>query len=412
MQRILFTTVLFWSIFTIQAQQTTTAFKVFLDYFSSPLSSDFLKDETRFVDYVSDRRLADIQVWIIGEPVGNSSMRFQYYFNGNNAFAGLNDTVVWHIETGENDGSIRAKSLLAYKQGLLTYLLKTPWAASLSYTVDAAPDNADTYDPWNRWTFNPELDASFFQLGYKDSNGLTGDVDNKRGRTLINSSFNIWRIGRRWRFMNSWRYQYYNQYYRTLSTRNSSPDRNLNVNLAFVYSLGKHWSTGLSTSVVDISPKYPANTKISPGIEYDVFSYERFFHKRLLIGYYYDQALPNTDYGTPSVNHNLYLIFAQTSNWGYYNLNANFGYDFNNSYWNSAIYSGGFTVGINLLKNFYLRMVGSFTYGNYYNSVAGISGPIVFSKKARSTDMNLNLGVDYYFGSGYRNIINPRMTRL
>lgn len=400
------------------SQEQQTLLNIHLDPNVQLYDPVFLTNEVRFVNYVSDRKLCDVQVQSVVEPVGNGAIRYRYIFFGYRTFEGQNDTVVWHSDPAENFGSIREKSLRAFKQGLLPYLLQTPMAKSLDYNIQGTVDNADTPDPWNRWTFNPGLDLSADNKFFRDTNGFTGLVENRFASFFAAPSFSAWRIGRQWRLAADVQYNYAHTEQVTQGTIGdfSSTSRTLNLNLNGVYTLGQHWSIGAGISSQKNWFEFfdpPYKTIVSLGLEYNLFDYRDFFRRRFLISYKWDKNLNEplafVTLGNPH-GHTLSMVYAKVGRRGYLEVGtrAEATFDFNN--WTLFSLGGNIRGGVNLSKNLFLTLQVIGNWGNSDFSIAGLGGtPTIFSNQIRSGDYNYRVGIAYFFGSGYRNIINPRL---
>lgn len=400
------------------SQEQQPLLNIHLDPNANVYDPVFLTNEVRFVNYVSDRRLSDVQVQSVVEPVGNGAIRYRYIFFGYRTFAGQNDTVVWHSDPAENFGSIREKSLRAFKQGLLPYLLQTPMAQTLDYSIQGDIDNIETPDPWNRWTFNPRLGLTANGRFLRDTNGLTGRIDNRVAAFSATPSFSAWRIGRQWRLGADIRYNYFHNEQSTTGGAGdfSSTSRNLFLNLNGVYALSRHWSVGAGLSSQKNWFEFfdqPFSTTFDLGLEYNLFPYQDFFRRRLLIGYSWRKSLSEplffAGFNNPN-GHSISVAYAKVGNWGYLELGtrSEVSFDFNN--WTLFSIGGNLKGGINLSKNLFLTLQVNGDWGNNDFLILGLGGtPGVLSNQIRSGNYDYQVGISYFFGSGYRNIINPRL---
>jgi hypothetical protein len=395
--------------------------KVFLDYFYEPVDINYLRTEVRFVNYVSDRSLADVQVQSIEISIRNGASQFEYVFRGYGSFTGQTDTIRWHKDPLENDGSVREKSVRALKRGLLPYLLQTDAAELIDYQVSNTPDYTATKDPWNLWTFKILLDGRT-DGGYSE-NSFAGAGKSKASVSnyLFQPAFNIWRIGEKWRggLDINYSYRHFQSYRRPVTTTADvvNSNQSLDFDLYYVRAIRQHWAWGISFSgYTNGEPLQHFDLRSNAGFEYNVYPYREFFHRRLLFGYLLRSIVINEGFALQIANSNktrftnyCFGRYDRISSWGAFGANLGVDYGFARFWNNYTLYAGTHTA-INLGKNIFLRFSAAITYGNNDYTFYNISGfPIVFSQKFRSFSYNSSIGIAYFFGSGYRSIVNPRL---
>jgi hypothetical protein len=373
-----------------------------MDQFNGPGADAYLKTEVRYVNYVFDRFQCDVQVQCVTEPLGNGASQYRYYFIGYNKFAKQQDTITWHSDPAENSGSIREKSLRAFKRGLLPFLLQTPEGSSIDYQVGGEPDYRNTPDPWNLWTMNVWLSGSGYGsfLHQETTNPL---VESRTSNLILHPAISAWRISEKSRIGISVNYE--------AKFSKNTPETNYNRqqqtllgNAYYVRSLSKHFSAGGSINM----QAYGNNLKISIltptiGAEYNVFSYDQYFKRRLLFGvttgldFYHFPPGPNATAFKQSV----YAGYTTIQKWGFITTDFSFGHSGSstrpNSY-NTRTQIGG---GINLNKNLLFTFNYVLTTSRYLYSTNSL--------KDIYRNYNASVGISYYFGSGYRSIVNPRM---
>lgn len=393
-----------------------------LDVFIAPSLDqfEFFRSEINFVNFVSDRQLCDVQWQSIEEPVGNGAVRYRYLFFGYRKFEGQNDTVIWHTEVGENPGSIREKSLLAFKQGLLPFILQTPLAQGIEYKVSPNFDNQNTPDPWNKWTFKPGFNLDGRSSYLKDSNPYGTDVENKVGNLSLRPSFSFWHISEKWRLNGSVKYSLFREWQRLNDI--SQVNRNqalLDLSFGGVYSLNQAWSVGLGMSRTQIWNRNAGTTttqsinRVSLGAEYSFLPYEDYFRQRLVVGYTWELPIDESDaIEIPEVilrNHQLYGAYAKTAKWGYFFAELGSRVDYKVLEWFNVELNSNLGLGINVGKNIYTTLVVIGNWNNNQQNLTPQSGlPNPPTRKLNMANVIYALGIDYYFGSGYRNVVNPR----
>ncbi|MEO5895828.1 MAG: hypothetical protein ABIS06_09025, partial [Vicinamibacterales bacterium] len=126
----------------------------------------FLKREITFVDYMRDRKDADVHVLVTTQSTGGGGTEFTVKFIGLGRFAGVEQTLK-HISTQTSTSDeIRNGIADTLKRGLVRYVSETPLARHLKITFTdpgaGATKAADQKkDPWNLWVFRTNLGGSF-----------------------------------------------------------------------------------------------------------------------------------------------------------------------------------------------------------------------------------------------------------
>jgi hypothetical protein len=390
------------------AQNTAKApsLNVYLDANFPPSSINYLKTEVVYVNFVSDRRLSDVQVQAIAEPIQNGAVQNKYYFIGYGRFANQQDTVTWHSDPAENQGSIREKSLRAFKRGLLPFLLQTPDGDGIDYTLTGGPDYHATSDPWNLWTFGLYLSGAYNQ----SYNSFNASIDSLSRATQRTSDFNFRTSANAWKISDKWRIGFGFDYRRNHQT-GALPFQTVN-NAAVTYdanavrSINDHWSAGgyahLNQQGINLQN---LDLIALAGVEYNFFPYRDFFKRRLLVGFNtgIDYSHDNSGH-TTATSQNLSVAYAIIEKWGFLNASANAGYNHHINY--DFLSAGlGINLGINLSKNLLLNF-------NYNYAVSHTTQNSSLTKVTYDHGYFSNastVGIAYYFGSGYRSIVNPRL---
>lgn len=392
---------------------------VLLNVFLGPENFDFFRTEITFVNFVSDRRLCDVQLQTVTEPIGNQSVRYRYLFIGYGSFAGQNDTLVWHSDPGENDGSIREKSLLAFKQGLLRYLLQTPIASAINYQINTDYNHSDTPDPWNKWTFKPGLSLYGNDNLIQESNFLEDTLETRNGAISLRPSLSSWYISDQWKFSAGLDYSYFHAWRHSKHGEGdySNKQAYLTMRLSGVYSLTSRWSLGArfwrSKSWISQTPDFiskETTDRLKIGLEYSFLPYRDYFRRRLVLGYTWEPDLRSA-FKSPDFflrTHQIYGEYAKIASWGYYVATAGSSLDYQPDYWINYSFRSSFRVGINLGKNIYTTLDFNGVWSSNRRDLNSSGVPSSDGIKRQSGQYAYSIGIDYYFGSGYRNVVNPR----
>lgn len=236
-----------------------TAPKVFLDCGSCDI--DYVRTEITFVNYVRDRKEAQVHVLITTQRTGSGGREFTISLIGQLDFEGINDTQKYFSEQTDTPDENREGLTNAIKIGLTSYAAKTPIASLMRVSYSEKAEKKAVEDKWNNWIFRIGGNSRFSgQESYKSSS-LSGSFSASR----ITEDFKI-----------------------SMSV-SASTDRNdisygddviesirndMNFNGLFVKSISEHWSVGAfvrADSSTFENIKYSINA--SPALEFNLFPY-------------------------------------------------------------------------------------------------------------------------------------------
>ena len=100
--------------------------KVFLD--CRRCDRDYFRDEITYVNYVRDRKDADIHVLVTDQRTGSGGREYTFAFIGLNEYAGLDNTLSYSSGPNDTGDEIRRGQIEVMKRGLFPYVIKTPSA--------------------------------------------------------------------------------------------------------------------------------------------------------------------------------------------------------------------------------------------------------------------------------------------
>ena len=254
------------------------AIRVFLDCEESGCDFDFLRDQMRWVNFVRDRLVSDVQLLVTALRTGSGGREYTIAAIGQDRFKGRVDTVV--VTTNPNDAHDTVRRQLARTFGLLLgpYAARTPVAARLDLTYTAPSGGSATpktvRDPWNFWVYR--ISGNGFGNGEKRQTFFNGDVNLSANRVTATWKINVGAtLG-------------YNQSKFTLSDGTSFTNllRNYGGNALAVRSLGRHWSAGMVVNgeYSDFS-NYALNLSATPAVEWNLFDYKEFTRRQLTAFY-------------------------------------------------------------------------------------------------------------------------------
>jgi len=398
--------------FQIRAQNfdntvRASSVNVFVDCNNCDLS--FIKEKIGFVNFVRDRKFADIHVLSNSIATGGKGRLYTLIFIGVSKFAPQKDTLIYVTNVAETNDSKRNKLVQTLKLGILPFINKTPIADKIKITYvnkQADTTSAAKSDPWNYWVFRTSL-RSFFS-GEKRSKFLN-----------LNYSFTVSRITEEWKFQISLRGNYNESRFTfgdetILNIRRRQGSYNYAIK-----SLTDHWSIGgwiflTSSTYRNLDFKI----SVAPGIEYNIFPYSDFNSKQLRIQYRiwnkYQNYTEETIYSKMSE-----VLFEQTLSatldlvqpWGSISTTASFSTYFHDFSKNSFDLSS--EISLQLVEGLTVNIDGGYSaiHDQFSLPKNDVSfDDVLLQQRELETQYNYwgSVGISYTFGSIYNNIVNPR----
>ncbi len=243
------------------------AVKVFLDCGTCDL--EYIKTEITFVNYVRDRKEADVHVLVTTQATGSGGREYTLTFIGQNGFGDVNDVQKHFTTKTDTEDDIRRGLVEILKLGFMSYVGRTPIASRIAVNYLGRPEPGPVRDKWNYWLFS--LSAHAY---------LTGEESFKD--RSINSSFSANRVTERSKVRMSISGDYSKDDYVVEDETIVGIRKGWEANGLFVWSLSDHWSAGFyleanSSTFSNIDFEY----SIAPAIEYNLFPYSESTRRQL-----------------------------------------------------------------------------------------------------------------------------------
>lgn len=383
------------------------ALKVFFD---CPFcDEDHIRREVSFVNYVRDRKEAQVHIMITQQMTGSGGREYSFLFIGEKEFEGQNDTLLYNSMPDATDEERREGQIRTLKIGLMRYVAKTPVASNIKITYDQPGQNEFVEDRWKSWVFTTRLN------GYLD-----GEQSYKS--FSLSGSFSATKITPDWKID----FDYYSRLSEdkiiaddetVYSTRISH-----SLNTLVVKSLGDHWSIGGTTSLSSSTySNYKLRYRLYPGIEYDIFPYSESTRKQLTLlytaGYSFHEYKDSTIYNKISeslLGQEFSISLHLTQKWGSINTSLNTSNYFHD--WTKNNFSMFTSVDIRITKGLelYIGASGSIIH-DQLNLVKGeaTTEEILLRIKELETSFQyfVYFGISYTFGAIYNNVVNPRFNQ-
>lgn len=403
--RFLFKHILFLLILTSSQVISFEKPRLFID--RSFISFDYLREALPYLNYVRDRRQADIYLMVTRQQTGTGGEEYTLTLTGQKKFTGVNDTLIYYTTSFDTDESERDNFVKTLKRGLLKFIVQTDLinAFDIVYlgqdTVSAPID-----DPWNYWVSRIRL---------------SGDIG---GETLIKSheffgSLRVDRITENWKIRFDTQFNYEQETYEFEGEKSSSIDRRQEFNSTVVKSVSNHFSVGMfahasSSTYQNTASLYNAQL----AVEYNFYPYTSSTYKSLTISY--SLGINRYNYRETTIYdkkeefvpaQRLEMEIEFTQNWGGIDGRIRYGSHLSN-FSRNRIESRGW-VSVNLLEGFSIDLGGGYSRINDQISISKQEVSIeelLLGRKELATEYSYwgSIGLSYTFGSIYNNTVNPR----
>ena len=371
---------------------------------------NFIKEQIPIVNYVRDRKDADIHVLYTSQNTGSGGKNYTLLFIGLNKFANMNDTVKYITNKTDSDDQTRIKMVKALKLGLIKYLTKSSVADQLNITFPKTNNIEQPKDDWDYWVFRLTSSGNFSGEKNYNSKSVYGSISANRTTEDLKLSFSL---------SNNYRESKYSYDTETSTETITNITRSQYADASYIKAIDSKWSWGIwgnaySSTYSNINFSY----SFAPGIEYNVFPYTESNVHQLRIHYkiysifnkYVDETIyfkTKENLWQSSFGASLSLIEP----WGSLSIGSdveNYLDDF------SKIGYGAYaSANLRLFKGFSLDF-----YINYYKVGKQITLPaagasleeVLLRRRQLETSYNYYafFGISYSFGSIFNNFVNPR----
>ena len=383
------------------------ALKVFFD---CPFcDEDHIRREVSFVNYVRDRKEAQVHVMITRQVTGSGGREYSFLFIGQKQFEGQNDTLLYNTMPDATFEEIREGQIHTLKIGLMRYVAKTPVASKIKISYELPKQDELVEDRWKSWVFRTGID------GYLD-----GEKSYKS--YSLYGSFSASKITPDWKFDSDYDSGIHEDKIMTDDETVYSSRISHSLTALLVKSLGEHWSIGGTTSLSSSTySNYKLRYRIYPAIEYDIFPYSESTRKQLTFLYSAGLSLheykDSTIYNKTSealIGQEFIIALNLTQKWGSINTSLNASNYFHD--WTKNNFSMFTSVDIRVAKGLEVNIGGSASIiHDQLNLVKGeaTTEEILLRIKELETSYQyfVFFGISYTFGAIYNNVVNPRFNQ-
>lgn len=388
-----------------------SALNVYIDCSSCDLQ--YFRENFTFINYVRDRKVADVQIIVSTMGNGGGGSEYMMQFIGIGKYAHLKDTLKFNTKADDTWDEIRKQQLITLKTGLAPFILKTPFADKVKVTYAVETKKIEEKDPWNNWVF--QISGNSYLNGQKSY-----------------KSMNIWtsatasRITEDIKHETEINYNYSENKYRLYDNNDSltysadSYTKSIFAQHSTIWSLGEHWGSGIEIGAWNSTySNIDFAMVIRPAIEYNVFKYSNASRKQLRFAYslggIYRNYTDTTIYNKTEENlleQKLEINFKYITKWG----SVRSGFYWNNYMHDFSLYRVGTDLSMNvrLFKGLSLNIFGSFSMPR--NQIGLVKSEataedVLLRQHELETQYSYytSIGLSYTFGSIYNNVVNPRL---
>jgi hypothetical protein len=383
--------------------------KIYIDCGMCDLN--YIKEQISIVNYVNDRRDADVHVLFVSQRTGASGNEYTLFFIGQNQFNGINDTLKFATDQTDTRDKEREKTVSALKLGLVRYIAKSKVADQLSITfIKQNQQTEKPKDEWDFWFFQASING--FTNGQERNSFLNINGSFSASRVTEDSKINL-------RASNSYNEREYKyEVNKELITYNSI-SRSQSFNGSVYFSIDDHWSWGFGASLWNSTySNITLGTILSAAIEYNIFPYSQSNQRQLRINYriaptYHKYTSETIYFKTKErlLSQELSSTLSIIEPWGNTSITvsgANYFHDMNKY---ELEISGN--VSWKIVKGLSINLYGG--YSKIRNQISLPRGgatleEVLLQRRQLETGYSYwaGFGISYSFGSIYNNIVNPR----
>jgi len=402
--RQLFKTIVIGLIFFISHAQSDKV-KVYLN---CPCDDDFIKQNTLLFDYVRDRTLSDIEVFVFEITNAGGGRNYSFEYKGKNDFKNMNNQISIDIPSNLTFVEARDQLLKTFKLGMVYFLQNTPFNNQLEVTfLNEKYDLEESLDQWKNWVF--EVSGSF---NFENEKSIKEEE--------YNLGLEVDRVTEMWRIRSDFGISRSVKFFSGDNQNYNSERQSTSFSGSVVKSLSDHFSTGIFGSYLnDTFRNYKSFLNFSPALEYNFIPYSEVLTREITlaykVGYNFYEYFEKTIYGfldQKMFNQSLTLNLRYREKWGsiYSYLVAS---QFLDQPDQNRLTLNNY-INLRILRGLSLRISGNFQLIrdqiNLPQGQASIEDLLLRQRQISTNFQNrISLGLSYTFGSIFNNIVNTRL---
>lgn len=367
---------------------------------------DYFREHITYVNFVRDRKDADVHVLITQQRTGSGGVEYTFAFIGLRNYEGVDHTLVYASGPTDTWDEVRSAQLEVLERGLFPYLVETPLADYIYLDFKEKLKPTSVRDPWKFWVFSLSLDGS---LSGEESRS-TRSLEVNFSANKITPDIKI-RLGLSGEFDRRW-YEYEEE--TIISTSEEK-----NFSFMVVRSIDDHWSFGgwLEAESSTYSNLGLLST-VAPAVEYNFFPYSQSTRRQLRflyrIGWNYARYIEETIFDKTSerlFNQSLTVTLEIREPWGSVSTSLE-GSHYFHDFKKNRLELRGF-LSFRVFRGFSFNIRGSYELIHdqiYLAKGEATIDEILLRRKELATgyEYRISVGIRYTFGSVYSNVVNPR----
>ena len=397
-----------------QQAPSTQPLRVFLDCNSCDF--DFLRTEIKYVDYVRDRKDADVHVLVTTQRNSSGGEDFQLEYIGLGRFQGQT-RALRYVSSGTDTSDERRRGFSrTFGLGLVPFLFdsQTLERLHLEYNVPIEEQNVPpasasaVNDPWNLWVYRAGMSVNLDGERASTGSGIRGNFSGNR-------TTEVWKLS----VSGSGDY---NQDTFTLSDgrKINSVSKNWSVRALGIRSLGtSHWAAAARASIGASSfENRDLAIRSAAGIEYSFFPYSESTRRALYAQYTiginkltYDQPTIFDKLDEVVYDQNFQATLAMRQPWGFARVSTEVASYLHDLSLHRMEVEG--RIDVRLFRGFSLNVNGNASRVRdqiYLPKGAATDEEILLRLRRLQSGYRygLSVGFNYQFGSIFNNVVNPR----
>ena len=378
--------------------------KVFID--CERCDIDYIRTEITFVNYVWDRKEADVHILITLQNTGSGGREYTIALIGLKEYENLQNSLKYFSSPTETSDEIREGLVQTLKLGLGPYVARTPMAKGVALRLIQSVKPTAVEDKWNFWVFN--ISASSEMSG-----------EEQRGSTDYSGNLSANRVTLASKLRMGLDIDYSKDSYDVDSKTISKISESRDFDGLYVKSLTDHWSLG---GWVSASSSTYRNIDFSysfhPALEYNVFPYSESTRRQLRIlyriGYGHYKYREETVYEKTSehlFNESLSVTLELNEPWGTAEFSLEGSHYFHDFSKNRIETSA--ELRLRIYKGLSLDLEGRYSaIHDQLNLRLGDATleEILLRQRELSSEysFSFDVGLSYRFGSVFSYVVNPR----
>jgi hypothetical protein len=373
----------------------------------------FLRSQVTYVNWVRDRRDAEVHILVTIQSGGNSR-EYTFNFIGLERFEGVDQRLVHASSFTDTDDERRRGIQRLLELGLVRYVLETPQAEGLAVEFENGEEQDEPHtlvvdDPWNHWVYRLRLNTDFRSEDRRDSQSYQASAS--AGRTT-----DLWRMG----MGVFYSYRESNFEFEDGSTfKNVS--RSTNYFGQVIRTLAPHWGVGVGASSRESTFLNLENSyRAAAAIEYNYFPYSESSEREFTFAYFiggtsldYEEITVFDKLEETFTDQGAYIAFGMERPWGEAHLDLQYSHfidDFDRS---RIEFSTDIEYHIVRGLSFDVYAGISRIRDQIYLPKGGATdAEVLVARRQLETDLSFRGGIQlrYTFGSIYNNVVNSRLS--